>query len=155
MPTIKQEMSALDRRDYAWYQGLTATEKKSLSMWVLMRYASSVESNVWDINAHYLTMMNDVVNVHYNTLRKHPELQWRLMQVCALGTPQSHSWIKPGKQIGQFKSNAKMAEFYLALYPHLSDDEVDLALSMMSDEDKKQMLLEAGIENKKIKDYLK
>ena len=155
MPTIKQEMAALDRRDFKWYASLSEEDQKALSMWVLMRYASAVDSRVDGISHHYLMMVNDIVNVHFNALRKHPELQWRLMQICALGTTQMHPWIKPGKRKGQVKGNAKMVKFYLGLYPHLSDDEVEWVLTNMSKEDKTELLEGAGIEKKKIKDYLK
>jgi hypothetical protein len=155
MPTIKQEMNALDKRDFKWYAGLSEEEQKSLSMWVLMRYASSVDSNVDGISEHYLMMVNDIVNVHFNELRKHPQLQWRLMQVCAIGTSQMHSWVKPGKRKGQVKGNAKMVAFYLDLYPHLGDGEVEWVLNQMSKEDKTGLLESAGIEKKKIKEYLK
>lgn len=155
MPTIKEEMSALDKRQFEWYSNLSDEDKSSLSMWVLMRYASSVDGGIPDISYHYLMMINDIVNVHFNALRKHPELQWRLMQVCAIGTSQKHTWIKPGKRKGQVKGNAKMFEFYLDLYPHLNDDEIEWALTQMSKEDKIELLEGAGIEKKKIKDYLK
>jgi len=72
-----------------------------------------------------------------------------------LGTPQMHTWIKPGKRKGQVGGNAKMAEFYIDLHPHLNDAEVEWVLSQMSKEDKIELLEGAGIEKKKIKDYLK
>lgn len=155
MPTIKEEMSALDKRNFEWYKNLSDDDRASLSMWVLMRYASAVDSKIPEISHHYLTMVNDIVNVNFNTLRNHPELQWRLMQVCGIGTSQMHTWIKPGKRKGQFKCNSKMAEFYLLLYPYHSDDEVEWVLLNMSKEDKIELLENAGVEKNKIKDYLK
>lgn len=155
MPTVKEEMNALDRRNFEWYKNLTDEERKDLSMWVLMRYASSTNSKVPEINHHYLTMVNEIVNVHFNVLRHHPELQWRLMQVCSVGTSQFHLWIPPGKRKTSGKNNSKISAFYLGLFPHLSDEEVDMSLDAMTTAEKTAMLESAGLDKKQIKDYLK
>lgn len=155
MPTIKQEMAAIDRRQFGWYSSLTDQERKDLSMWVLMRYCSSTGSRVSEINHHYLTMTNELVNVNFNDLRHHPELQMRLMQCVGIGTDQFHPWIKPGKRTQSVKGNAKLHDFYLELYPHLSNDEVSLALDAMGTDEIKNLLVDAGIPEKKIKEYLK
>lgn len=155
MPTIKEEMSALDLRKFDWYASLSEEDQKSLSMWVLMRYASSTDSKVKEINEHYLTMVNDLVNVHFNDLRHYPDLQWRLMQCAAIGTNQFHSWIKPGKRKKAKNGNAKLEEFMLAMHPHLKDDELVILLDSMGEDEIIAMLEDTGIEKKKIKDYLK
>lgn len=155
MPTIKEEMAAIDRRKFSWYDSLTEEERKGLSMWVLMRYCSSTGSRVADINNHYLTMTNDLVNVNFNDLRNHPELQLRLMQCVGIGTDQFHPWIKPGKRKRSSNGNAKLEEFVLGLYPHLKDDELGILIDRMGEDEIVAMLEDAGIEKKKIKDYLK
>ena len=71
--TIKNEMSAIDTKNRTWYGTLTDDEKKKVGIWVLMRYLSSVKNNVKDIEEHYMEFTNEIVNVHFNTLRHHPE----------------------------------------------------------------------------------
>lgn len=155
MPTVKEEMAALDRRDFSWYNNLSDDDRKSLSMWVLMRYCSSTSNRVHEINEHYLIMTNELVNVHFNDLRHDPELQWRLMQCVGIGSNQFHAWIKPMKRKKSKKANAKLEDFYLTLYPHLKDDEVAMALDAMETDEIKALLEEAGISKNKVKDYLK
>lgn len=155
MPTIKEEMTALDRRNFNWYKNLSEEDRKSLSMWVLMRYASAAESKVTEINHHYLSMVNEFVNVHFNALRHHPELQWRLLQVCAVGTPQFHPWIQPGKNKKVAKTNKKLFDFFVARYPQCNDDEIMIMIDSMSQDNRKQLLVEAGLDDKAIKEYLK
>ena len=82
--TIKNEMSAIDTKNRTWYNSPTDDEKKKVGIWVLMRYCSSVKNNVTDIEEHYLEFTNEIVNVHFNTLR-HPELQFKLMQAIGIG----------------------------------------------------------------------
>ncbi len=155
MPTIKEEMSAIDLRKYNWYANLNEDDKKELSMWVLMRYCSSTSSKVDDINHFYLNMTNELVNVNFNDLRHYPDLQFRLMQCVGIGSNQFHAWIKPGKRKKSSKGNAKLEEFYLGLYPHLKDDELAMALDSMSEQDVRDMLEDAGIPKNKVKEYLK
>ena len=63
-----------------------------------MRYCSSVKNNVKDIEEHYLEFTNEIVNVHFNTLRHHPELQFKLMQAIGIGKQMYHPWIVSQKR---------------------------------------------------------
>jgi hypothetical protein len=155
MPTVKEEMSAIDRRKHSWYSKLSEEEQKSLSMWVIMRYCSSTDSKVSEINEHYLMLTNELVNVHFNDLRHHPELQLRLMQCVGIGSDQYHSWIKPGKRKKGVSINTRIHEFFLTLYPHLNDDEISIIIAQMGENGLKEILANAGVPANKVKDYLK
>jgi hypothetical protein len=154
MPTIKQEMNAIDLRQHGWWNTLTEDEQKKLSMWVLQRYSSSVKTSIAEIEAHYLIMTNDLVNVNHHVLRHHPELQMRLLQCVGIGTSQLHEWVPPPPK-KKAKQGSKVLAFYLNMYPHLSDDEAIFVLDSMGKDEVKEMLLEAGIPKKSIKDYVK
>ena len=148
--TIKEEMRAIDQRDVGWWDTLTEEEKKKISPWVLMRYTSACDTNHDEIRDHYLTMTNELVNVHFNTLRHHPQLQHRLLQIVGIGKSQYHPWIAPGKR----KKKNRVAEWLLELYPHLNDDELDIMLTT----DKKQLKAlaeQAGLTDKQIKEIFK
>lgn len=148
--TIKEEMRAIDQRDVGWWDTLTDEEKKKVSPWVLMRYTSACDTNYDQIRDHYLMLTNDLVNVHFNALRHHPQLQHRLLQVVGIGKTQYHPWIAPGKR----QKKNKVAEWLLELYPHLNDDE--LAILMDSSKDEIKALAEsAGMTDKDIKALFK
>lgn len=100
---------------------------------------------------HYLEWTNEVVNVHFNKLRKHPQLQWQLLQLVGLGKPTYHPWIAPGKA---GKKN-KLQKWVEENYPHLNDDEVDIFISVRSKEDFIELFEEYGLDKKQIKDILK
>ena len=93
---IKSEMRAIDTKDRKWYNSLTEEEKSKLSLWPLMRYTSSAGDK--HFAEHYLEWTNEVVNVHFNKLRLHPELQFKLLQLVGLGKTTYHPWIAPGKR---------------------------------------------------------
>jgi hypothetical protein len=155
MPTIKEEMTALDRRNFTWYSELSEEDQKSLSMYVMMRYAASTNSNVTEINEHYLTMVNELVNVNFNDMRKHPELQWRLLQCAAIGTTQFHQWIAPMKRKKDKSKNPKLFAFYETKYPHFNDDEIETLIKMQDKDDIRELLKEHGLGDKEIKALLK
>lgn len=146
---IKEEMRAIDAKDRRWYDSLTQEEKGKLGMWLLMRYTSSAGEKMFQ--EHYLEWTNEVVNVHFNKIRKHPQLQWQLLQLVGLGKPTYHPWIAPGKA---GKKN-KLQKWVEENYPHLNDDEVDIFIGVRSKEDFIELFEEYGLDKKQIKDILK
>jgi hypothetical protein len=133
--TIKQEMSAIDRKNRKWYDSLTEDEKKQVSPWLLMRYVSSVKHDIKAFEEHYLEFTNELVNTHFNTLRHHPQLQLQLMQVIGLGKEQFHPWIAPGKR-GKMDKNFN---FFAEKFPHMNDDEINIILSQYTDKEIKSL----------------
>ena len=140
-----------------WWDTLSDEEQEKLSkgMFILMRWASSTGSHVDAINEHYLKGVNDNVNVHFNLMRHHPKMQHRLLQAIGVGSNQTHPWIKPGKRKKKLVKNAKLFDFYLAMYPHFSDEEIVFVISSMDKPEIVAMLEDAGIDKKKHKEYLK
>ena len=122
---INEEMRAIDCRDFAWWDNLTKDEQAVMEkqMWIQMRWASCVDGAN---TAPYLMIVNDFTNLHFNSLRHHPQLQHRLLQLAGAGTKQRRDWIAPGKK---GKKN-KLAEWLMTQYPTLNDAEF---ISMYAD----------------------
>ena len=148
--TIKEEMRAIDQRDVGWWDSLTEEEQKKVGIWILMRYTSACDSNHDQIRDHYLTMTNDLVNVQFNTLRHHPQLQHRLLQLVGIGKSQYHPWIPPGKR----QKKNKVADWLIKLYPSINDDELDLLLQRTKAE-LKALAEQTGMTDKDIKALFK
>ena len=146
---IKSEMKAIDTKDRSWYNSLTEEEKSKLSLLPLMRYTSSAGDK--NFTEHYLEWTNEVVNVHFNKLRQHPELQFKLLQLVGLGKATFHPWIAPGKR---GKKN-KIQEWVVKNYSHLNDDEVDIFISTKTKEEFISLFEEYGMTKKEIKELLK
>ena len=153
MVTLTEQLKAIDLKKNDWYKSLTPEQQEKLTMWPLMRSCSSVKS-ISEIEQHYLMMTNDLVNVNFNIIRKHPELQFRLMQVVGLGTKQIHPWIPPGKRKKSTSMNKKFHALLTDLYPQLNEDELILIDQSMSKDEKKEFLLENGIQKKDCRSYL-
>jgi len=142
-------MAAIDTKDRAWYDSLTDEEKNKLGLWLLMRYTSSCGDKMF--TEHYLEWTNEVVNVHFNKIRKHPQLQFQLMQLVGLGKTTFHPWIAPGKAM---KKN-KIQKWVTENYSHLNDDEIEIFISTKTKDDWKDLFEEYGLDKKQIKELLK
>lgn len=146
---LAEVMRAIDKKDRTWYNRLTDEQKKAFSAWMMMRYASSVQGPQ---AADYLWLVNELVNHKFSDISKHPELQWLLFTAAGSGKVQNHPYIKPPNS--KRKKNKK-SEFINDIKPHLKQDEVELLLSISTDEDIKDLAKSHGYDDKQIKDLLK
>ena len=151
--TIKEEMRAIDQRDRAWWASLTEEEQKKVSIFVLMRYTSAVQTKSPDIEYHYLALTNELVNKHYNILRREPQLQHKLLQCVGLGSTQFHPWIPPSKQ--RKGKSGKLKKWLQEIYPIYNDDELDLLVSTNDVQILKDLAEEMGMDKKQIKELFK
>jgi len=151
--TIKEEMRAIDQRDRGWWNSLTEEEQKKLGIFVLMRYTSAVQTKNSAVEYHYLALTNELVNKHYNILRKDPELQFKLLQCVGLGTTQFHPWIPPSKQ--KKGKAGKLLKWLQEIYTTYNDDEIELLVSTNTEQDFKDLAEELGMDKKQIKELFK
>ena len=145
---IKDQMSAIDRNDFDFYTRLDDEHKKAFSPWITMRCASSAQGVA---AYHYLLMVNDIVNVDFSLLKKHPELQWKLLAVCGQGSSTYHPWIAPVKK----RKKHKMETFLSKQYPTLSKEELELLVNINSEEELKNLARNTGLDEKEIKELFK
>lgn len=149
--TIKEEMRAIDTKNRSWYDSLTDEEKKKLGIWVLMRYSSSLKHDISDFEEHYLEWTNELVNVHFNVIRHHPQLQFQLMQAVGLGKSMYHPWVAPGKK---GKEN-KLQSVFAGYFPQYNTDEIDLLISIHTKDELIDLLEQYGHDPKEIKKLFK
>ena len=146
---LTEVMKAIDKKDRGWYNKLSDEKKKAVSAWMMMRYASSVQGAC---APDYLWMVNELVNHKFSDVSKHPELQWLLFTAAGIGKVQNHPYIKPPNS--KRKKN-KRSQFVANLLPHLKQDEIDLMLSINSDQELKDFAMSAGMTDKEIKEVFK
>jgi hypothetical protein len=151
--SIKEEMRAIDQRDRGWWDSLTEEEQKKVSIFILMRYTSSVQTKNPDIEYHYLALTNELVNKHYNILRREVQLQHKLLQCVGLGTNQFHNWIPPSKQ--RKGKAGKLIKWLQELYPIYNDDELELLVANNDKKDFVNIAEEMGMDKKQIKELFK
>ncbi len=143
---LASELNAMDFQKYEFFINLTEQQQKDISTWVLMRYMSSSKNRAED----HLVFTNSIVNVNFNLLRNHKELQWKLLACVGTGTKQYHPWIKPPK--GAIKN--KIETIILSLNPLMKDKDLELFLEMNTRDDLRQLLIENGYDDKAITEIL-
>lgn len=139
----------IDRGNWRFYRDLPKEQQEVFNPFITMRYASNVKSK--DLYPHYITMVNDLCNVNFNILSKHPELFWQLISLCGSGKPQFHQWLPPGKKL----KKSKVQEFLAQIYPTYKLEDLEMLERINTKEDLQAMMLEYGYEDKEIKEMLK
>lgn len=148
---IKEEMRAIDCRDYGWYSSLSDDEKKKLNIWLLMRFTSSCSSNSSDIDDYYLEMTNELVNDHFSVLRHHPDIQHRLLQMVGIGNVQFHPWIPPSKGFKKDKISEKISE----IFPEMGNDDIETLRLVNTNDEIKTLFSDFGLSKKEITELFK
>lgn len=133
-------LSALDNGHRDYYTNLTAEEQKAYSPLVLMRYMSSLGDQ--SRNQQYAILAtNDLVNIGFWNLSKHPELQHKLLCLVGVGGKQYRPWIAAKSK----RSRTRLVdEFILELYPGINRDEMDILKNTHTRESFTKLVMSAG-----------
>ena len=91
-------------------------------------------------------------HLKFTDISKHPELQWLLMTAVGSGKVQHHPYIKPPNS--KRKKN-KVSDAIAKIYPHISQDEINLLLSINDNDELKQFFQAHAYTDKEIKEILK
>jgi len=137
---LTKTLNALDNSGVDYYNDLTPEERKSYSPLVLMRYMSSLGDQ--SKNQHYAILAtNDIVNIGFWNLSKHPELQHQLLCLTGVGGRQYRPWISAKSK----RSQTKLVDaFILEIYPWLNSDELELMKSSHNTESFTKFVMSAG-----------
>lgn len=151
--TIKDETAAIDMGAKDLWDNLTEEQRKQISLYVLIRYASSIKTNNKELQELTVFKANEYYNKHFFTLSKHPKLLWYLLCMCGNNDKKIyfHEWIGFKKKTD---TNQKIHQFISQLFPHLKNDEIDLMIKQSSKEEIRQLALDSGLDDKEIKKLL-
>ena len=144
---LRKAQNGIDRKNKKLYSTLTEKEKKDFSPWLLMRYISNIKEGPWRLFYHHLVMTNEFVNVHFNDLRNHEELQWLLLQLVGTGKNFFHEFISPGKKS---KKN-KIKLWLMEVLPTTKERDIDTLIELNTNTSIKDYAKQHGISDKQIK----
>ena len=146
---IKRELSAVDHKNYDFYDNLTPEEKKEFSPYVLMRFVASVQGDR-DVQEHFLEMTNELVNKNHWLLSKdHKALLWKLYAATGVGISAFHPYIAAGKK----QKAQKIEKLLCELHPAKKMEEIQLLASMMTKKDCDELFDMMGFDKKQRKEY--
>lgn len=142
-------LAALDRQNLDFYAKLSDDDKKSYVPLVLMRYMSSLTDQ--NQNAAYAILAtNDLVNIGFWNLSKHPELQHLLLCLTGLGKKQYRTWLPTKKS----KRSNKVHNWVGEQFPHFNDQEIELFISKFDKDSWKLYLESYGLDDKELKELV-
>ena len=146
---LTRVLSAVDKKDYEFYDNLTAAELKEFSPYVLLRFVSSVGSNDRDVQEWFIEMTNEMVNKHHWSLSKnHEKLLWQLYAATGTGIKSYHPYLPTLKS--QFNKFEKLLS---ELHPTYKMEDIKLLASLMTDEEKIELFDNMGFDKKDRKEF--
>jgi hypothetical protein len=146
---LNRVLAALDAKDRDFYDSLTEDERKGLSPFLMLRYASVVDHSMPEVAEYVLEATNRRVNPHFLDLKGHPKLQWLLLTTTSMGMgTMRHSWLKPLG--GKKSSNDRLRNFLAEQFPSANSTELDILLATNSQEDILEYAASLGYQEKEI-----
>jgi hypothetical protein len=145
---IMTVLEAIDKNNKKFYSNLTEEERKAFVPKVIMRWLSAVSDNNPN-KEYYLLATNDLVNVGFWELTKHPELQYLLMTISGIGKKQYHQWVSAKNTNSK---TPKVDDFLKTIYTVCNQEEFDIIKSQYSNDDIVQLALASGIDDKSVKE---
>lgn len=150
--TIKDETAAIDLGAKDLWDNFTDEQKKTISFFLLNRYASSIKTSDREAQELAIFKTNEYFNKYYFNISKHPKLLWYL--ICMCGNDEKkiyfHEWIGYKKKNG----DNKIYKFLETVYPDMKTDELELKAMLMDIKDARELARELGMPDNEIKKIL-
>lgn len=149
--TIKDETAAIDMGAKDLWDNFTDEQRKQISLYLLIRYASSIKTNDRDAQALAIFKTNEYYNKNFFNLSKHPKLLWYL--VCMCGNDEKkihfHEWIGYKKKEGDKES--KITKFLESKFPNMKRNEISMMAQMLNKKDVTEFAKDLGMNDDEIK----
>ena len=140
---LRNGLKAIDFRNKDYYDRIDDKEKSLYTPYMIMRYASCINSKDKFYVEHYVEMVNECVNKHLFTLSsKHKKLCWILTSMCGAHKQQFHPWIKPMKRVPN-KSLKQLQQ----LFPTAKESDLETLDKIITDRELEELLEAHGIES--------
>lgn len=151
-------LRAMDLKNRDFYDNLNEQEKKGFAPFVMVRWASSVNHPMTEMDEWWLKATNQRFNENLLNLtgevEKHPKLQWLMATTTSPGMgAMRHEWIGYKKKTG--KTNNKLKNFFIGQFPTLNDDEILLLMTQVTNKEIKQYAMDLGYSDKDIRSIFK
>jgi len=149
---IGYEMARFDAKDRNFFDDLSDEEQKKFSPFLMIRWGATVTGDP-EMQEYYLRRLNQTLNRYFFAIpAQHKKLQWLLATTVSpgLGT-QRHTWLAAKKREG---GNSRAEKFLRTIYPDYRDDEIKLLAEINGKAELKQLALDHGWTNERIKKEL-
>ena len=153
-----EALSALDKKDYGYYDRLTTEQKKKFVPFMMLHWMSAIKGSK-DLQSYYLQSVDYHTNKYFlnETVSKHPKLQWLMLCASSPGLgKQFHQWIPHIKdRISKLKEPAKIKdskEYFTKIYPRANKEELQEITTHFVESQNRKMHLAKLFPNLKLED---
>ena len=142
-----QALIAIDKKDYGYYDRLTAEQQKKFVPFMMLHWISAVKGSK-DVQSYYLQSTEYYANKYMfnENVQKHPKLQWLMLCSASPGIgKQFHQWIPHIRdRVAKLREKPKtkeIKEYFKKIYPTASDGDLTLLSEEYVDGHRKKMYL--------------
>jgi hypothetical protein len=138
---IFKTLNAIDHKQGNFLNMITEQEKKSFVPLVVMQWMTGLSDKNPNTETN-LRLVNELVNMNFWELYKHPELQYKLMTLCGDGKSYRRAWIPMASK----ESKHFIIRFMYDRMPSASDKEIELLVKKMTFDDINDMLMSYAVD---------
>jgi len=143
---VKDILAAIDMGARFVWKELDADQRKSISFWLMNRYASSVAGKREKQELAVLKT-NEYYNKNYMVVTSHQELQWQLLCLCGnTGKIEFHKW--QGLKSNVTNVTGKFEKILTKIYPERKADEIELLAKLSTEDEIKQLIEDHAVDIK-------
>ena len=153
-----EALTALDKKDYAWFDRLTEDQQRKFVPFMMVHWMSAIKGNK-DLQGYYLQSTEYHANKYLfnENVQKHPKLQWLMLCAASPGLgKQFHQWIPNiSANVSKLKTPAKAKEvkdYYAKIYPKADSETLTEIAKTFVIEQKRKIHLSTLFPNLKISD---
>ena len=124
-------LDAIDKKDYTYFDRLSAEQQKKLAFKVLVDWTSAIKAS-GQLQGYYLRSVDFHANMYLFNERvmKHPKLLWLMLCASSPGMgKQFHQWIPNiSSKVSMLHEDANLADtkkYYAKIYPRAGADDID------------------------------
>lgn len=146
---ISKVLTALDKKDFLFYSNLSDEDKKLYSPFILMHYMSSLTDQN-NMGVYAVLATNDLINLGFWNLSKHPELLHLLLCVVGIKGKQYRPWLITKKN----KISNKIDTWLLEQHSELNEIELQIIKDQYDLKSWTELIKSSGIDDAKIKELI-
>ncbi len=142
-----EAITAIDKKDYGYYDRLTPEQQKKFVPFMMINWISTVKGKP-ELAQYYLQSVDYHANKYLfnENVSKHPKLQWLMLCSASPGIgKQFHAWIPQIKAgVAKLKDKAMpkdIREYFKKIYPGLSAGDLKELTTAFCDQHKRKIYL--------------
>lgn len=140
-------LSALDKKDYGFYDRLTVEQQKKFVPHMMLKWMSAIKGSE-GIQRYYVMATNEYANKYFYSehIQKNPKLQWLMLCASSPGLgKQFHQYIPEIKsKVAKLQENTtvkEIKEYFKKIYPRAQDNDLtDISQEFVKHHKKKKYL---------------